>query len=613
MPPNIKFPRNIPLGDDLIAVAQSASQTAPPPLTLDQNNNDDFFLHDIEENVADNYGKAAAKLPPPTTIMGAPVHRDEQLQEVTAKDQNHEHRHHADRVIRHLASQVSDESELGIDERRLSRTVRDAGEYAYGVIACEVWMLNEDDKLVRPRGGWWHNDKIYQNGLEYLEDLATKEPAPMMPGVDLPGILWAESHHEGTLRPSRSSFLGRTGHQSTGSLEPHPHQNHHHPSMEDLATYLHLHPHTTTVNPHALLWRDLHSIAQDPDSAKTDRLGQLVDAGLCAAAGVPFHVNTHHRGLVIYFARSHTRTHLLSNVANDAYLRASAELIGHAAALSQSRRASVEARRRQNKQAVGRFRSNMLEFHRNGHNDSGWVGMEAASHPHSPVKDRDLNHPEHQEVLSLEDDLPQEESGLEKALNGIRTWWHKCRGGNLQVPPALTFRQTLWTILGAFCGLLVLSSLNEYYKMLSDEDYFLLIGPFGALMTLQYGLTSAPASQPRNAILGQAVSGAVSLAFTYIPETILATWLRRAVGPAVAIGVMVKLGVTHPPAGAHAVLYASGQYNFGFYALVVLSSAISVIPATIVNNLSSKRQYPTYWSMIQFCPIKRGKSKKAEE
>jgi hypothetical protein len=49
---------------------------------------------------------------------------------------------------------------------------------------------------------------------------------------------------------------------------------------------------------------------------------------------------------------------------------------------------------------------------------------------------------------------------------------------------------------------------------------FLLIGPFGALATMQYGLTAAPASQPRNAVMGQAVAGAVSLGFTCIPESI---------------------------------------------------------------------------------------------
>lgn len=61
---------------------------------------------------------------------------------------------------------------------------------------------------------------------------------------------------------------------------------------------------------------------------------------------------------------------------------------------------------------------------------------------------------------------------------------------------------------------------------------------------------------------------------------------------------MVKLGFTHPPAGAHAVLYASGKYDWTFYSLVVLSTVISVIPATLVNNLSTKRQYPTYWGFV---------------
>lgn len=135
---------------------------------------------------------------------------------------------------------------------------------------------------------------------------------------------------------------------------------------------------------------------------------------------------------------------------------------------------------------------------------------------------------------------------------------------------------------------------------LSKDEYFLLIGPFGALMTLQYGLTQAPASQPRNAVMGQAVAGAVSLAFTYIPEAILPIWLRRAVGPAIAIATMVKCGFTHPPAGAHAVLFASGRYNFAFYALVIFSTAISIIPATLVNNMSRKRQYPTYWGVPEF-------------
>jgi CBS-domain-containing membrane protein len=61
---------------------------------------------------------------------------------------------------------------------------------------------------------------------------------------------------------------------------------------------------------------------------------------------------------------------------------------------------------------------------------------------------------------------------------------------------------------------------------------------------------------------------------------------------------MAKLGIPHPPAGANAVIYASGEYGWMFYLLVVLSSIISILPAIMVNNFSEKRHYPTYWGYV---------------
>ena len=648
MPPNFKFPTAAQLAlvndeQDLIDAASQrqmntgGSSTAPPPLTLETNKiekDDTFIFHDIEAN--SHQLDAASSAPDHSEVRELELIKDDNK----IIDANHHHR-----VIKHLASQIMDPLELSIDDRRLSRAVRDAGEFSYGVIACEVWLLNADNKLVRPKGGWWHNSKLYQNYQQstLLDELEVTDPEPVLPGVDLPGILWSEAAArsdndvpKGGLTSRTGSFF--TGHKSTEDLpakDPHRQHNcqqHHHlgstldagrntspshglgrtgPSMERLMHLTLHHQH----NPHALFWRDLHSIAEDPDSAKTLRLQKLMDAGIGVAAGIPFHVRNH-QGLVIYFARSHTQTHLISDVANDAYLKASAQMIGHAAALSEIRRASVEARRRHNMDASQRFRKNLIENQKKHADkipqDFACFGPDGGRSWKPEIGDAKAGSVVEEDSTSVLEDLPlDKDTLLDQYYHGIQTWFRKCKGGNLQVPPAMTFRQSLWTVFGAFCGLLVLSSLNEYYKILSNEDYFLLIGPFGALMTLQYGLTAAPASQPRNVVLGQAVSGAVSLAFTYIPESILAVWIRRAVGPAVAIGVMVKCGVTHPPAGAHAVLYASGKYNFGFYALVVLSSAISVVPATIVNNMSSKRQYPTYWTFLKL-PKKNGEEPKNE-
>eukprot|EP00536_Pseudo-nitzschia_multiseries_P002593 jgi/Psemu1/183851/e_gw1.34.79.1 len=180
----------------------------------------------------------------------------------------------------------------------------------------------------------------------------------------------------------------------------------------------------------------------------------------------------------------------------------------------------------------------------------------------------------------------------------------------MQIPPAPSASHAIWTTAGAFCGLLVASSLNQYFRYLSNDELFLILGPFGALITLQYGLTAAPASQPRNAIIGQAIAGAASMLFTYIPESILSVWLRQAIAPAIAIGLMVKCGFTHPPAGAHAVIMASGKYNWAFYGIALLATVISIVPAMIINNLSDRRQYPTYW--FEFSESRRQLFKKSK-
>ena len=249
-----------------------------------------------------------------------------------------------------------------------------------------------------------------------------------------------------------------------------------------------------------LHWQSLEALINDPDTAKGGRLAQLRDLGLDHAAGIPYQADGH-SGMVIYISKADATHHVVDNEAHDTYLHRAASFLGTTVALSKAKKSLLES----------------------------------------------SEHIKHAIIHSLEDspvDCRCCCSG--EFCNKIATVARKARGGGMAIPPPMTTEQALWTWLGSFSTLLVLSGIN--HALVTTTDQSLLIGPFGALMTLQYGLTGAPASQPRNAILGQAVAGAIALAFTYIPVPV---WLQQALGPAFSVAAMCRLGIPHPPAGAH--------------------------------------------------------------
>jgi hypothetical protein len=576
MPPNKKFSIDFSTGLDELKASRIADRAQPEharPLTTANSDDAETLLHDIE--VACDCG----------------VHEESEAQStdqadfenVTAPDSDkssskaEEDEHHRKRVrklIRNLSSLVKDPEQISIDEKRLFGAVRDAGKYAYGIQGVTVWLFDEDhDRLGQPSGGWWHDPSMpASEALDRLTDSSHPDHVPpnrVAPGVDMPGILWLESNN----RKRVGSFTRRAS--STKAL------------VRDLSNIsLSNFDGGVGSDPNGdLVWRNLRSLVQDPDTAQGPRLSLLEEAGFGQATGITFHTGVN-KGIVIFFAKESADEEVLHNMANVTYLRQAAHFIGAASAMSESRRASI-AHKLEASKSLAAHENVIKEKHEQGR-------LEETQRIFSDEPTTQACRCQVPQACRCQ--VPQ--ACRCQVPHRLRVWTTKIQGGGSQIPPPLSYRQSLWTVFGAFCSLLVLSALNEYYQYLSDGNYELLIGPFGALMTLQYGLTAAPASQPRNAIMGQAVAGAVSLSFTYIPETILALWLRRAVGPAVAIGVMVKCGFTHPPAGAHAVVYASGDYTFAFYALVVFSTAVSVIPATVVNNMSIKRQYPTYWGFI---------------
>ena len=94
-------------------------------------------------------------------------------------------------------------TEHSIDEKRLHRTLKDAGLYAYGLQGIAVWVFDDDqDRLVSIPGGFWYNENIVQPSeeLQRLTDNTRSDHVPMKPvapGTDIAGLLWLESNtHE---------------------------------------------------------------------------------------------------------------------------------------------------------------------------------------------------------------------------------------------------------------------------------------------------------------------------------------------------------------------------------------------------------------------------------
>lgn len=79
----------------------------------------------------------------------------------------------------------------------------------------------------------------------------------------------------------------------------------------------------------------------------------------------------------------------------------------------------------------------------------------------------------------------------------------------MQPPPAMPWVQAIWVFVGVFVTMLTIAAVSEAIS--SSHQYSIILGPFVALMTLQYGLTAAPASQPRNALYGQVISISIAL------------------------------------------------------------------------------------------------------
>lgn len=464
------------------------------------------------------------------------------------------------------SSDSSNGGHVDIDAARIYHAVESAGLQAFGIVAVDVWLLDHG-RFVHTEGGLWVSPIFRKRHPSHALDRILEPshpdyvpPVPQVPGAGLAGYFWA---------------LG------------------------------------VDQSYQKLIWRDLHAITSDPFQPPYKRMRVLEEAGFGKATGVPFDVMGH-RGVVIYMAREAASEALLNEGTNVDYLKFAAQHIGAASAMSRPRQKCSHTKKQRVARTYQRVVKKMdcvcafVSLRRSLSSSRSLRDFAAIQKAPSLSTMRRAGsfHALHGIVVDVGEQIDTGRQKLTKWIKGVGSVMkervdsslEKAQGSNLSPPPAAPLSNAVWTFVGTFLTLLLLFSFATMVQYETGDT--MVLAPFGALLTLQFSLTAAPASQPRNVIYGQLTAIAIALlSKRYLLEQRgWPHWLVVPLATAGGISLMSKLGCTHPPAAAAIVaLFARPDFTIFTGAFLMMANILAIFMAILINNLSEKRQYPVYW------------------
>ena len=137
--------------------------------------------------------------------------------------------------------------------------------------------------------------------------------------------------------------------------------------------------------------------------------------------------------------------------------------------------------------------------------------------------------------------------------------------------------------LGATAAIAALAALQQW-------QHILLMAPFGATAVLLFALPDSPLASARNVIGGHLLSALVALVLLHLfgQSTLV---VALAVG--LSIGLMVLLHLTHPPAGATALLVMLTAPDWWFVLNPVLIGASAM--TLIAWSYHHSHRLSVYW------------------
>ena len=524
-----------------------------------------------------------------------------------------------------ITNTASDHDEIAdpteVNQRRLGQALRDTGNFSTGIIAIDTWIMNHNKTaLIRPHGAWWRDPnyrpplcmdiEVCKASLRKLEDPTAEgyiEPQVLQPGFGIAGHLWMEncsvsltkkpmslldedSRRErkalkkmgiissfGSYHGVSASFHSLFGSKTLdGGNNEGNHGRHRSPSSSRIED-------SQRNMKKSLVWNSLHFMSENPHHVPENRLELLLEAGIGQVAGVPFQLPGS-SGIVLLFAKADADEKILNDKANVNYLLQSSHFIGSALALSAPTIATLDSK--------SEFKASCLQ-HILRNADTNQESSD--SHDYSSI---DLQ--KNKLSLSLSENVAREEEEKSCFQKKLAMLSKKVFDNTVRAspPPSMSNTECIWSFFGAFLSLLFVCLAAESIEFWNDSNkkYAIPIGPFGAFTTLLYSLTAAPPAQPRNAIYGSVIAGCTALCVSYLPSSLLS--LRVSLATGLSIALMARFGVTHPPAGALAVILALGNYHWGSLGLYLVADMIVIGIAILINNLNEKRKYPQYWHMI---------------
>lgn len=462
------------------------------------------------------------------------------------------------------------------DTQRVQNAINETGSNACGIMGIDLWILNEKDGKLHHFGEGlnWVNP-IYQkqlmdgrsdnteklNTLKRLVDSSLPDhyhPIAQPCGVDLAGNFW----------------------QQYGSKAA---------SASDCEE--------------TLCWREIKAFTSDPDQIPSERMFAIAKVfGKCV--GIPFNIFGEVKGCVILFARATAEERIINVPSNIMFLRVASLNIATTLAMSLTRVGRTKAR----KEIVSRLYSkirisietvNIFKSLRSGSNGNQIVvGRDSPSDEPSIWE---MNRPFIQNGRRMVKRLAVKSKAKIGSLKN-----KTLHPPGLTPPPPATLFVSTWSFVCCFIILSMMFGLKDFLSSISGGELNLTLPPFGALMTLQFALTAAPASQPRNNLFGFALSISIVILNKILLFHLagLPQWFHASLGTSISLFAMQKCGIIHPPAGAAALIFALSKEDIVSdllnIAVFLAADIIAICSAIFLNNLSETRQYPMYWGLNPF-------------